>query len=90
MPGNVCNLTDADVCKYAEESADRAVKKTFAILGVDIDKPEEVKQFQQDLRFGAFIRRAAEKGMLALVVAAFVGIGSLIIAGIMHNFGGVK
>jgi hypothetical protein len=34
------------------EIADRAVRKTFAILGVNIDNPESVEEFRQDLRFG--------------------------------------
>jgi hypothetical protein len=87
---SACNVNEKEVCVYAHRAADNAVRKTFAILGVDIDEPEQVKQFQQDLRFGSFLRRAAEKGMLALVVAAFVGVGSLIVAGFLHSFGGVK
>ena len=38
-----------DTC---QEAADRAVKKVFAILGVDVDKPESVEEFREDLRFG--------------------------------------
>lgn len=58
----------------SEEAADRAVKKVFAILGVDIDKPESVEEFREDLRFGKKLRKAADHGMLALmgvIVAAF-------------------
>ena len=38
-----------DTC---QEAADRAVKKVFAILGVDVDKPDSVEEFREDLRFG--------------------------------------
>lgn len=61
-------------CHASEEAADRAVKKVFAILGVDIDKPESVEEFREDLRFGKKMRKAADHGFLALmgvVVAAF-------------------
>jgi hypothetical protein len=39
--------------------ADRAVRKTFAILGVNVDNPESVEEFRQDLRFGKQLRKIA-------------------------------
>lgn len=56
-------------CQLSEEVADRAVKKVFAILGVDIDKPESVEEFREDLRFGKRLRKAADHGMLVLIGA---------------------
>ena len=51
-----------------QDAADRAVKlKVFAILGVDVDKPESVEEFREDLRFGKRMRRAADHRLLALV-----------------------
>jgi hypothetical protein len=85
-----CNVNEKEVCVYAQRAADNAVKKTFAILGVDIEEPEQVKQFQQDLRFGSFLRRAAEKGVLALIVSAFTAIGVLILIGLKAYFDGGK
>lgn len=58
------------------EIADRAVKKTFAILGVDIDKPESVEEFRQDLRFGKRLRKIADHGTLAFFGAVAVASGS--------------
>ena len=54
-------------CDFAEEAADVAVRKVFAILGVDIDKPESVETFREDLRFGKRLRKATDHGMLAVV-----------------------
>lgn len=52
-----------DGCHLAEDAsrdaADAAVRKTFAILGVDIDDPESVANLQADLRFGRAMREAA-------------------------------
>ncbi len=52
-----------DGCHLAEDAsrdaADAAVRKTFAILGVDIDDPESVAALQADLRFGRAMREAA-------------------------------
>jgi hypothetical protein len=59
-------------CPHSAEAADHAVKKVFAILGVDIDKPESVEEFREDLRFGKRMRRASDHGQL-LVVGAIVG-----------------
>ena len=66
---------------YAEEAASMAVKKTFAILGVDVDDPRALEDFREDLRFGKKMRRAVDKGFMtaiavitgALMVALWVG-----------------
>jgi len=71
-----------------QDAADRAVKKVFAILGVDIDKPESIEEFREDLRFGRKLRKAADHGTMAFVgtvvvglcVAAWVGIGAKLIS----------
>jgi hypothetical protein len=66
------------------EIADRAVKKTFAILGVDIDKPESVEEFRQDLRFGKRLRKIADHGTLAFFGAVAVAVAAAIWIGIAH------
>ena len=71
-----------------QDAADRAVKKVFAILGVDIDKPESVEEFRADLRFGKRMRKAADHGFLALVGLVVVGIGALLWAGIVSRVNG--
>jgi hypothetical protein len=71
-----------------QEAADRAVKKVFAILGVDIEKPESVEEFREDLRFGKRMRKAADHGFLALIGLIVVGLGAVIWAGIMAKLGG--
>jgi peroxiredoxin len=68
--------------EYAEQAAEKAVKKTFAILGVDVDDPNALEEFREDLRFGKRMRRAADKGFMtavtvltgALMLALWVGI----------------
>ena len=72
----------------SEESADKAVKKVFAILGVDINKPESVEEFREDLRFGRKLRKLADHGTLALVALIFVGIGYAAFAGIASKVKG--
>lgn len=68
---------------FAEDAADSAVRKVFAILGVDIDQPESVERFREDLRFGGKMRRAADHGMLALVGLIVVALGAVVWAGIL-------
>lgn len=70
------------------EIADRAVKKTFAILGVDIDKPESVEEFRQDLRFGKRLRKIADHGTLAFFGAVAVAIVGAIWIGISSSIKG--
>lgn len=71
-----------------QEVADLAVKKVFAILGVDVDKPESVEEFREDLRFGKMMRRAADHGFLAIVGLIIVGLGATVWAGIVTKVGG--
>lgn len=49
-------------CTQANEAADAAVKKVFAILGIDIDDPKQVEEFRQDLRFAGSLRQDVKDG----------------------------
>lgn len=69
-------------CPQSVEAADHAVKKVFAILGVDIDKPESVEEFREDLRFGKRLRRASDHGQLVMVGAFVAGAAYAVWAGI--------
>ena len=75
-----CDIEDNDkgLCflgeRISEESADKAVKKVFAILGVDINKPESVEEFREDLRFGKKLRKLADHGVFVLVALLFTGL----------------
>lgn len=83
-PKHQCTLLP-EYCPQVKEAADEAVKKVFAILGVDIDVPREVEQFRENLRFGASMRRAADKGMLAIIGAIAVGALAALWAGIVSK-----
>jgi hypothetical protein len=56
-------------CEFANAAAEKAVRKTFAILGVDIEEPKQVAEFQESLRFSDKLRKAADHGVLVLVAA---------------------
>lgn len=71
-----------------QEAADRAVKKVFAILGVDIDVPKDVEEFRENLRFGASMRRAADKGLIAFVGVLVTALAAAIWAGIISKISG--
>lgn len=72
--------------KLAKQAADQAVRKVFAMLGVNMDDAESVEEFRRDIRFGGVLRRAADKGWTALIVtfvaamlgALWLGVQSLI------------
>lgn len=81
-------MTDKYCCAEAGAIADEAVRKVFAILGVDIDRPESVAEFQDDLRFGRRLRRASDHGMFAIVGLLIVGLGAALWAGIVSKVGG--
>ena len=71
-----------------ERAADNAVRKVFAILGVDIDKPESVEEFREDLRFGKRMRKAADHGILVLIGVLIVGLTAAMWSGIVSNIKG--
>lgn len=83
---------DIDQCPHmadaAEKAADHAVAKVFAILGVDINKPDSVEEFREDLRFGKKMRRMADHGQLAMFGVFCVGIAWAIWEGIKARLGG--
>ena len=74
-----------DHCPQVQQAAEDAVRKVFAILGVDVDVPKEVEQFRENLRFGASMRRAADKGMLAIIGAIAVGALAALWAGVVSS-----
>lgn len=74
--------TEAEVIEIA---VDKAVKKTFAILGVDVDKPESVEEFREDLRFGKAMRKYASHGFLAFIAVVFAGLAGSIWYGLVHR-----
>jgi hypothetical protein len=57
-----------------EQAVDLALKKTFAILGVDIEKPESVEEFREDLRFGRKMRKMSDHGNFVLVAGVIGGL----------------
>lgn len=82
-----CSLPP-EYCPHVKEAADEAVKKVFAILGVDVDVPKEVEQFRENLRFGASMRRAADKGMLTIIGVLVTAMLAALWAGIVSKVGG--
>lgn len=71
----------------AELVADLAVKKTFAILGIDVDQPAQVESFRESLRFGDKLRKAADRGFLAFVSAVVVLLLAALVTGIKFKLG---
>ena len=70
----------------SERAADKAVKKVFAVLGVDINKPESVEEFREDLRFGKKLRKLADHGVFVLVALLFTGLAWAALDGMISKF----
>lgn len=75
-------------CPEAEDIARRAVKDVFAILGVDIDKPESVEEFRKDLRFSQGLRKSADRGLAVAVGAVVLALVGALFAGMILKIGG--
>lgn len=75
----------------ADEIADRSVRKTFAVLGVNIDDPVQVERFREDLRFAGSLRRSMESGQSTVfktaIALAVTAIGAVIWLGLKVKLG---
>lgn len=85
-----CDAAEHGVqCAYSErmseDAAEHAVKKVFAILGVDIERPESVEEFREDLRFGKRMRKVADHGTLAFFGVVAAAFAAAVWAGIVSN-----
>lgn len=88
MPENACAAKIPDDCPHAEASAEMAVRKVFTLIGIDVTDPEKVEEFRADLRFGKTMRKAVDKGLLAVVAMIFVGMAAATWAGIVGKIKG--
>lgn len=77
-----CPDEQAVRCELAEMAAERAVERVFAHLGVDVNNPESVASFQDDLRFGRRLRKSSEHGTLAFIALVASAIGYALFLGI--------
>jgi hypothetical protein len=78
---------DCPTNPQCQEVADKAVKRVFAILGVDVDDPREVEEFREDLRFGKRLRKYSDYGTMAIVAAVCVAIAAALWAGVISKLG---
>jgi len=63
-------------CEYADAAADRAVKRTFAIFGIDVGDPEKVKKLQSVFQFAENMQKITKKSNIAFwltFIAALAG-----------------
>lgn len=78
-----CDSVD---CAIADEIADRAVRKTFAVLGVNLDDPVQVERFREDLRFAGSLRLNVESGQSTVfktaIALAVTAIGTVLWLGL--------
>jgi hypothetical protein len=75
----------ADSCDKPEEAAHRAVKQVFAILGVDVDRPDQVERFREGLRFGEAMHKYAKYGMLVMVGVMAAALSGAVIVGALEK-----
>lgn len=78
-------MTECPANTKCQEIANESVKRVFAILGVDIDDPQQVEEFREDLRFGRRLRKYSDYGTMAVVAAVFVAIAAAVWAGIVSK-----
>ncbi len=80
--------TNIPSCPQADEAARKAVKSVFAILGIDVDDPAAVEEFRKDLRFGQTMRRASDRGFIAVFVLMCTALAVATWSGLTMKIGG--
>lgn len=83
-----CDAPPEAHCNLADASAEKAVKKVFAILGVDVDSPKQVSNFQDSLRFSDRLKKYADYGALVMIGALVLALAGAVGAGIVMKVKG--
>lgn len=66
-------------CPQAIAAADHAVRQVFAIVGVNVDDPEKVENFREELRFGRMVKRVSDRTFTAIVITIVtISIGAIL------------
>ena len=73
-------LPPGTVCPEAKRAADRAVKKIFFIMGVDVDNPISVSEYQAEIRFNHNLSRLASKGVIGATLTIITGLVSYLLS----------
>jgi len=79
-------LEDSEL-KVAHQAVDMAVKKAFAYMGVDVNDPQQIQNFRDDITFGGLIKDAAKKSFYAMLATIGGVIGMSIIISLKSYFG---
>ena len=66
----------------AEEAAEKAVRETFLLLGVDVDDHESIESFREDISFSRGMRKRAEQGVDVFFKLVFASVATAIISAV--------
>lgn len=72
-------------CMEAEKAATAAVHRTFAIMGIDVDDPVQVRDFQEGLAFNRKLNIIANKTAVGIVLSIFTVIIGIILQKIFQS-----
>ena len=79
-------LEDSEM-KVAHQAVDMAVKQAFAYMGVDVNDPQQIQAFRDDVTFGGLLKDAAKKSFYAMLAAIGGVIGMSVVIGVKSYFG---
>jgi len=78
---------EASEMKVAHQAVDMAVKQAFAYMGVDVNDPQQIQNFRDDITFGGLIKDAAKKSFYAMLATIGGIIGMSIVISLKSYFG---
>ena len=80
-------MTKAEITALADRSADRAVRQTFRMFGVDTDDQDSVNAFNSDLKFARELRKTSE-GISSKILMVIIGVAVIgAMTAMMKGFG---
>jgi hypothetical protein len=83
-----CPTDPAKRCELADTAARAAVVDVFAILGVNVEDPVQVKKLQQSIWLSDDLVKARAHGVLVIIGLAAAALWGLIAAGAKIKLGG--
>lgn len=70
----------------AEEAAERAVRDTFRLIGVDVDDHASVESFREDISFSRGMRKRAEQGVEVFFKLIMASVATAVVSAVWKYF----
>lgn len=78
---------EAQLHRAADEGAEKAVDRMFAMLGVDVNDPQQVEALREDIRLARRLRSAFDRSLAWGLTALVMMLGSFVVIAVHARWG---